>query len=93
MRRDRCSRSREYASLATDAFNRRLATGAEDPHTRYYLAALFALQDDVEPVLQHLAAPLAQLGAFTRWRLPRDPDFAGVLANPAVTAHLAAAET
>ncbi len=82
--------SREYASLAIDAFNRRLSTGADDPHTRYYLAALYALQDDVEPVLQHLASPLAELGAFTRWRLPRDPDFAGVLANPAVAAGLAA---
>ncbi len=82
--------SREYASLAIDAFNRRLSTGADDPHTRYYLAALYALQDDVEPVLQHLASPLAELGAFTRWRLPRDPDFTGVLANPAVAAGLAA---
>lgn len=65
------------------------ATGADDPHTRYYVAALDALHDDVEPVLQPLASPRAELGAFTRWRLPRDPDFAGVLAYPAVAARLA----
>jgi hypothetical protein len=47
-----------------------------------------ALRDDVEPVLQHLERPLRELGAFTRWRLPRDPDFAAVLANPAVAARL-----
>ncbi len=81
--------SRAFADLGIEAFNRRLATGADDPYTRYYMAALYALQDDVEPVLEHLAAPLAQLGPFTRWRLPRDPDFAGVLANPAVAARLA----
>ena len=80
--------SQAFADLGIEAFNRRLSTGADDPYTRYYVAALYALQDDVEPVLAHLAAPLAQLGPFTRWRLPRDPDFAGVLANPAVAARL-----
>ena len=83
------SESQEYADLAAEAFNRRLAAGADDPHTRYYMAAVFALRDDIEPVLQHLEAPLVALGPFTRWRLPRDPDFAGVLANPAVAARLA----
>ncbi len=80
--------SREFADLAIEAFNRRLATGADDPHTRYYVAALYALRDDVEPVLLHLAPALADLGPFTRWRLPRDPDFAGVLAHPVVAARL-----
>ncbi|HUU33295.1 MAG TPA: protein kinase [Vicinamibacterales bacterium] len=81
--------SRAFADLCVEAFDRRLAAGADDPYTRYYMAALYALQDDVEPVLAHLAAPLAQLGPFTRWRLPRDPDFAAVLANPVVAARLA----
>ncbi len=81
--------SRASADLGIEAFNRRLATGGDDPYTRYYVAALYALHDDIEPVLEHLEAPLVQLGPFTRWRLPRDPDFAGVLANPAVAARLA----
>jgi len=80
--------ARTFASGAIDAFDRRLAAGADDPFTRYYIAALHALRDDVEPVLQHLERPLRELGAFTRWRLPRDPDFATVLANPAVAARL-----
>ncbi len=80
--------SREFADLAIAAFNRRLATGADDPHTRYYVAAVYALRDDVEPVLLHLAPALTELGPFTRWRLPRDPDFAGVLTNPVVAAGL-----
>ena len=82
--------ARTFGNGAIEAFDRRLAAGADDPFTRYYLATLHALRDDVEPVLQHLERPLAELGAFTRWRLPRDPDFAGVLANPAVAARLTA---
>jgi tetratricopeptide (TPR) repeat protein len=82
--------SRAFAAGAVDAFDRRLAAGADDPFTRYYMAALHALRDDIEPVLAHLERPLRELGPFTRWRLPRDPDFAGVLANPAVAALLGA---
>jgi TolB-like protein/predicted Ser/Thr protein kinase len=80
--------ARTFSSSAVEAFDRRLAAGADDPFTRYYVAAVHALRDDVEPVLQHLERPLRELGAFTRWRLPRDPDFAAVLANPAVAARL-----
>ena len=36
----------------------------------------------------YILRPLRELGAFTRWRLTRDPDFAGVLANPAVASLL-----
>ncbi|MGD9902496.1 MAG: protein kinase [Vicinamibacterales bacterium] len=82
--------SRSYGDAAIDAFALRLAAGADDPFTRYYVAAVHALRDDVEPVVANLERPLAELGAFTRWRLPRDPDFAAVLANPAVAARLTA---
>ena len=80
--------ARELADRAIEIFNSRLATGADDPSTRYYLAAVYAMRDDIEPMLQHLARPLAELGPFTRWRLPRDPDFSGVLAHPSVAAVL-----
>ncbi|MGE0359126.1 MAG: protein kinase [Vicinamibacterales bacterium] len=80
--------ARTFGDDAIAAFDRRLAAGADDPFTRYYVAALHALRDDVEPVLSHLERPLRELAAFTRWRLPRDPDFATVLANPAVAARL-----
>ena len=81
----------EFAAQAQDGFERRLASGSDDPFTRYYAAALAAERFDVEGVLTHLARPLAELGAFTRWRLPRDPDFAGVLADPRLAAAVTAA--
>ena len=75
--------------MAIDAFNRRLATGADDPHTRYYMAALYALQRRRRAgAAASRAAARASWVPFTRWRLPRDPDFAGVLANPAVAARV-----
>jgi tetratricopeptide (TPR) repeat protein len=80
----------EFSSQALEGFTRRLAAGADDPFTRYYVAALHAVRGDVGRVLTHLARPLADLGAFTRWRLPRDPDFSGVLADPRLTDALAA---
>jgi tetratricopeptide (TPR) repeat protein len=79
----------QFFAAATRAFDQRLAAGADDPFTRYYVAALYAQREDVEPALQHLAAPLRNLGPFTRWRLPRDPDFAPILANPLLQAALA----
>ncbi len=88
-RLDDADSARTFGDSAVEAFDRRLAAGADDPFTRYYVAAVHALRDDIEPVLTHLERPLRELGAFTRWRLPRDPDFATVLANPAVAARLA----
>ena len=80
-----------FATQAREAFERRLAGGADDPFTRYYAAAIAAQQLDVPAVLTHLARPLAELGPFTRWRLQRDPDFAAVLGDPRLTAAVAPA--
>ncbi|MEZ5290691.1 MAG: protein kinase [Vicinamibacterales bacterium] len=83
--------SADSAGRALEAFERRLAAGGDDPYTRYYVAAVHAGRGDVDAVLAHLARPLAELGAFTRWRLPRDPDFAGVLGDARLTAAIATA--
>ena len=78
--------SRSYFDRAVKAFDQRLAGGADDPFTRYYMAALHAIRGDVELTQRHLARPLAELAAFTRWRLPRDPDFDAVREQLAVPA-------
>lgn len=78
----------EFAAQAQEDFERRLGAGSDDPFTRYYAAALDAQRHDVEGVLAHLARPLAELGAFTRWRLPRDPDFAEVMRDARMVARL-----
>jgi serine/threonine protein kinase/tetratricopeptide (TPR) repeat protein len=70
-----------YAALAITAFDARLATGADDPATRYYIAAIHARRGDVARTLEHLAPALARYPLFTHWRLQRDPDFALVRGN------------
>ena len=64
-----------FADLAIAAHDRRIAAGADDPATRYYIAAVYAQRGDVAHTQQHLALPMKRLPAFTRWRLPRDLDF------------------
>jgi tetratricopeptide (TPR) repeat protein len=64
-----------FGQMAIDEFERRLAAGADDPATRYYVAAVYARRGDLDNTLKHLALPLAQLPLFTPWRLQRDPDF------------------
>jgi eukaryotic-like serine/threonine-protein kinase len=64
-----------HETQAIELFTRRLSAGGDEPFTRYYVAALYALRGEAEPARQHLERPLKELPAFTRWRLPRDPDF------------------
>jgi tetratricopeptide (TPR) repeat protein len=67
-----------YAALAIDAFDARLASGADDPATRYYIAAIYARRGEVDQALAHLAPAFERYPLFTRWRLQRDRDFARI---------------
>ena len=55
--------------------NARLAAGADEPFTRYYIADAVRAARRRGKAREHLERPLEELPAFTRWRLPRDPDF------------------
>jgi tetratricopeptide (TPR) repeat protein len=68
-----------FGTLAVEGLERRVAAGADDPATRYYVAAVFARRNDADRTMKHLALPLSRLPQFTRWRLPRDIDFRLVL--------------
>ena len=67
-----------FGDLAIQAHTQRVAAGADDPATRYYIAAVYARRRDVEHTKEHLALPLSRLPQFTRWRLARDIEFDGV---------------
>jgi hypothetical protein len=64
--------------IAIQAQARRIAAGADDPATRFYVAAVYARRGDVVHTQEHLALPLRLLPQFTRWRLSRDVDFDNV---------------
>jgi tetratricopeptide (TPR) repeat protein len=71
----------EHETYALRAFDARLADGHDEPFTRYYVAALYALRGDAVHARQHLELPLTKLAAFTKWRVVRDPDFEPVKDN------------
>jgi TolB-like protein/Flp pilus assembly protein TadD/predicted Ser/Thr protein kinase len=78
-----------FGKLSIQGLQNRLAAGADDPATRYYVAAVYAQRGDVQSTLMHLNLPLTRLRAFTLWRLQRDPDFALVRQDPAFLAGVA----
>ena len=67
---------------AIERFDARLAAGADEPFTRYYLATLHAIRGEAEAARAHLELPLKEVAAFTRWRVARDPDFDTVKDHP-----------
>ena len=85
------SEAERFGALAIQGLEQRVAAGADDPATRYYVAAVYARRGDVDGTLKHLALPLARLPLFTPWRIERDPDFDRVRHAPAVAERLAAA--
>jgi non-specific serine/threonine protein kinase len=70
-----------FGDMAIRAHASRVAAGADDPATRYYVAAVYARRGDGEHTREHLALPLSRLPEFTRWRLARDIDFDRVRAQ------------
>jgi tetratricopeptide (TPR) repeat protein len=70
-----------HETTAIRLFEARLAGGGDDPATRYYMAVLHGLRGEAEAAQHHLDSPLKALPAFTRWRVPRDPDFDPVRAS------------
>ena len=73
--------AKRFGDMAIEAHTRRVANGADDPATRYYMAALYAGRGDVERTREHLKLPLRRLPEFTRWRLQHDRDFDAVRAQ------------
>ena len=70
-----------HETQAIRSFEARLARGADDAATRYYMAVLYGLRGEAEAAQRHLEPVLKELPAFTKWRVPRDPDFDPVRAQ------------
>jgi len=78
-RTDEASR---FFSRALKAFDARVARGADDPYTRYYIACLHALRGDVDRAIESLERVAASLPALTAARVRRDPDLDSVRDDP-----------
>jgi serine/threonine protein kinase/tetratricopeptide (TPR) repeat protein len=64
-----------FFDRALKAFDGRVANGADDPFTRYYIAGVCALRRDTQRALEFLERVSKALPALTAARLRRDPDF------------------
>jgi non-specific serine/threonine protein kinase len=71
-----------YFDLALRSFKARVGRGADDPYTRYYIAALHALNGDPDLAFESLERSFASLGAPNRVRAPLDPDFESLRGDP-----------
>jgi hypothetical protein len=60
--------------MAAKAFQDRVAKGADDPYTRYYMADLEALRGDPDLAMEHLRRSFALLPAINAVRARVDPD-------------------
>ena len=84
----RMGRSEEAARFfdrALKNFEARVAKGADDPYTRYYIACLLALRGreaDVDKALDALERVYASLPALTTARARRDPDLESLRGRP-----------
>ena len=89
-RMDRTEEAERHFDRALKAFERRLARGADDPFTKYYIAAMCALRGDADQALRYLKETLEHLPALNRTRAGLDPDFDGLRTDPRFTGLLEA---
>jgi tetratricopeptide (TPR) repeat protein len=78
----RADEGRQALRLALDAFEERLRMGADEPFTRYYVAAAWALLGEKDRALGALERAAAQRHAYTVARARIDPDFEALRGDP-----------
>jgi serine/threonine protein kinase/tetratricopeptide (TPR) repeat protein len=71
-----------HFTRALKMFEARVAKGADDPYTRYYIACLHALRGDGDRALDALERVAAALPALTAARVRRDPDLERLRDDP-----------
>ena len=91
LRLDRRTEAEEHFRAAVQAFDSRVARGASDPYTTYYIAALWALRGNADRAVRHLAESCQHLPALNKTRARVDPDFDSVRADQRFVALLEAA--
>jgi serine/threonine protein kinase/tetratricopeptide (TPR) repeat protein len=76
---------------ALKTFDTRLANGADDPFTRYYIACVLALRGEADRALESLERVSAAFPSLTAARARRDPDLDSLRGDPRFLSILARA--
>ena len=90
LRLGRVEDAERHFTRALKAFDARVATGADDPFTRYYIACLHALRGNADRALDSLERVARSLPALTAARARRDIDLASLRDDPRFRAIIAA---
>ncbi|MGZ6970389.1 MAG: TPR end-of-group domain-containing protein, partial [Thermoanaerobaculia bacterium] len=77
--------ARRALTVAVEAFEDRLRVGADEPFTRYYVAAAWALLGEAERALEVLEAAAAMRRVYVVERARIDPDFESLRSEPRFT--------
>jgi serine/threonine protein kinase/tetratricopeptide (TPR) repeat protein len=91
LRKGRRDDAQRYFDFAVKLFEERVAKGADDPQTRYYMAVLEALRGDADRAVTHLERSFAGLPAISPVRARLDPDLDALRGHDRFIALLAAA--
>ncbi|HLG13107.1 MAG TPA: protein kinase [Blastocatellia bacterium] len=75
LRKGRAEEAEQYFSRAIRGFQERLARGADDPFTKYYVACVYGLRGDADNAVKYLRESLVHLKALNTLRARTDPDF------------------
>jgi tetratricopeptide (TPR) repeat protein len=74
--------AREMFEHVTEGFEARLAKGADDPFTRYYVACAYAMMGDREGALEHLRKAIEGRRNFNAARARIEIDFESLRDDP-----------
>jgi non-specific serine/threonine protein kinase len=78
LRQGRTEDANRHFARALKSFDARVATGADDPFTRYYIACLHALRGDHDRAFESLERVASRLPELTAARVKLDIDLAGL---------------
>jgi len=81
-RQGKTEEASRHFNRALKLFDARVARGADDPFTRYYIAALLAMRGERARAIDSLRHVAAQFPALTAARAQRDPDLAPLRDDP-----------
>lgn len=82
LKQGRTADAERHFGRALKAFDARVATGADDPFTRYYIACLHALRGEADQALDFLERVARSAPELTAARARRDQDLQTLRGNP-----------
>jgi non-specific serine/threonine protein kinase len=72
----------KYFKRALKKYDERMIKGTDDPFTKYYIACLYALQNDADKAIKALQETFVHLRALNTVRAKSDPDFDNIRDDP-----------